>query len=150
MAVDTTIPNSSNNVGDDLSAIRENFELLASAQVVDEGSTSDGDYIRYENGWQVCFHMYDSGIDFSEEGRSAFANVWNFPQSFDNSSYFISGLVDFNGTTSSSSRAGQGVLAGTDSSRRSTSSYQPIVWDIDDYNDNITLRIRIAAIGRWK
>ena len=40
--IDTTIPNSSNNVGDDLSAIRENFELLASAQVVDEGSTADG------------------------------------------------------------------------------------------------------------
>ena len=57
MAVDTTIPDSSNNVGNDLSAIRENFELLASAQVVDEGSTSDGDYIRYDNGWQICVRV---------------------------------------------------------------------------------------------
>ena len=73
MSVDTTIPDSSNNVGNDLSAIRENFELLASAQVVDEGSTSDGDYIRYENGWQITFVDIEEGVDINND----LGSLWN-------------------------------------------------------------------------
>ena len=80
MAVDTTIPSSSNNVGDDLSAIQENFELLASAQVVDEGSTADGDYIRYENGFQICWGYKLGDIDTS---TAAWQNISDFPAPFD-------------------------------------------------------------------
>ena len=70
MSVDTTVPNSSNNVGNDLSALQSNFDALASAEVVDEGSTSDGDYIRYDNGWQIC--TIEKTMDFNSTSNNAY------------------------------------------------------------------------------
>ena len=49
---DTPLP--TDLISDSQPDIRENFQLLEDSQVVDEGLTTDGDYIRYENGWQVC------------------------------------------------------------------------------------------------
>ena len=59
MAYDGTIPALGNLISNDIPAMQENFSLLESAQVVDEGSTADGDYIRYENGWQLMTSVND-------------------------------------------------------------------------------------------
>ena len=146
MAVDTTIPDSSNNVGDDLSAIRENFELLASAQVVDEGSTAEGDYIRYENGWQVCYYQDDetsitdqsigsghrsSRIEFSfPVGFSDIPNVAWLPQQESGATLWAGGSSSGGDVSISSSSASGNLLSFDDSIAEGKLGY--------------------FAIGRWK
>ena len=148
MAVDTTIPHSSNNVGDDLSAIRENFELLASAQVVDEGSTEDGDYIRYENGWQF---IYKSEVEVTTEG-SSFGDIVrvSFPLDFvDNANV----VVGFSLSNESSDAQGSGsfVTAYTECSIATNSRKE---WSLRMANDYTALfsdtLLDFYAIGRWK
>ena len=85
MAYDSTIPALGNLISNDIPAMQENFSLLESAQVVDEGSTSDGYYIRWENGWQICISpWFDVDITRSDgDGYMSDDNVtWDFPQSF--------------------------------------------------------------------
>ena len=82
MAYDGTIPALGNLISNDIPAMQENFSLLESAQVVDEGSTADGDYIRYENGWQICIKY---GIELSVlSGESSMDGEWHFPADFSN------------------------------------------------------------------
>ena len=147
MAVDTTIPSSSNNVGDDLSAIQENFELLASAQVVDEGSTADGDYIRYENGWQVCI-KYET-VDMTNSDPYSI----DFPVDFndDNAAqWYISGH------NTSSARADEHASLyggrGLESSLRG-GAHDGASWRFSRENDSdapTEVPITLFAIGRWK
>ena len=153
MAVDTTIPSSSNNVGDDLSAIRENFELLASAQVVDEGSTSDGDYIRYENGWQICF-QFGAIVDLGESGSTA--ADFPYPNSFVNSvsTSFNTTDHEITGDGSTNLRALAFVYDFSDIGE----------WDIrmgqdhkdsdllggNDPDDLGEIEVSLMAIGKWK
>ena len=148
MAVDTTIPSSSNNVGDDLSAIQENFELLASAQVVDEGSTSDGDYIRYENGWQICV-IDEILLSYANAGSSStrILGTWSFP-------------VDFNSTDIT-------VLLNSVENAGIDSDYRDLAVSPDDFtsssvrlnayslnydltDNNVEFNVTAFAIGRWK
>ena len=138
MAVDTTIPNSSNNVENDLSAIRENFELLASAQVVDEGSTSDGYYIRWENGWQICTVEY--GVDLTSTSS---AN--DVPMSFIDAEQFT-GYGGVDNADPGSGGDGQAIV------RAFTRLTQPdrFQFRCNGDGDSSDFKIVGIAIGRWK
>ena len=59
------VPDANNTVGSDLTAMYDNFVALESAQIVDSGSTADGDYVRWENGLQVCWYTYRGDITIS-------------------------------------------------------------------------------------
>ena len=79
MAYDGTIPSLSNQIGNDIPQMQENFSLLEDSQVVDEGSTEDGDYIRYENGWQICIRNFAaSEIDWSVTDDNRYDMPANF------------------------------------------------------------------------
>ena len=82
MAYDGTIPALSNLISNDIPAMQENFSLLESAQVVDEGSTEDGDYIRYENGWQIFFRedVFDTTTWSSQHFDFPNSYISNRPQ----------------------------------------------------------------------
>ena len=139
MSVDTTIPDSSNNVGDDLSAIRENFELLESAQVVDEGSTDDGDYIRYENGWQVCIKKTTLDLTTTD------SQYRDMPQGFvDNDSYI----------TSIDASAALGSINDREVAGSAVSYYDgdTEMWRCrcNGEGDKTDASITLLAIGRWK
>ena len=103
MAYDSTIPALSNLISNDIPAMQENFSLLESAQVVDEGSTADGDYIRYENGWQICFcynEFLNTSVDESTGSlyRSSRLNI-NTPVDFQgriHATHHVSGDTEFN------------------------------------------------------
>ena len=146
MAVDTTIPHSSNNVGDDLSAIRENFELLASAQVVDEGSTADGDYIRWENGWQVC---KISIITLEYESSDRVIKTWDFPQSFNTDNYYVSFQVL--GIIEVPSNVRDNYQTELDNDSRSTNSVILRIWNNEgNFTEGDEIKVTAFAIGRWK
>ena len=86
MAYDGTIPSLSNQIGNDIPQMQENFALLEDSQVVDEGSTADGDYIRFENGWQVCIQKKDDGsLDFEDPSNELYRSPLlsqEYPNSF--------------------------------------------------------------------
>ena len=85
MAYDSTIPALGNLISNDIPAMQENFSLLENAQVVDEGSTSDGDYIRYENGWQVCTYIDDELLITSQTAEVLYRSdtrSFSFPVNF--------------------------------------------------------------------
>ena len=144
MSVDTTIPSSSNNVGDDLSAIRENFELLASAQVVDEGSTSDGDYIRYENGWQICRYR-DNDTEPKASGR--IGDDWDYPQSFI-SEPSVSAIIT--NLRVSPSRAELGLTEISSISATSCDYDTHRVEGKTNFSGGDLADFILIAIGRWK
>ena len=87
MAYDNTVPDPDNPGLEDLDAMRENFQLLEDSQVVDEGSTEDGHYIRYENGWQMCISPVLS-FDITNEFGAIYQSDteervdWNLPIDF--------------------------------------------------------------------
>jgi len=55
MAYDPTIPALNNYIGDDIPKIMANFAELAGSRIVEMGSNSNGTYVRWENGLQICF-----------------------------------------------------------------------------------------------
>ena len=142
MAVDTTIPNSSNNVGNDLSAIRENFELLASAQVVDEGSTSDGEYIRFENGLQICWGYKLGDIDTSD--TFVWQEISDYPASFD--SVVFMALSPIRGEESYEALI---ELMNNFVFNEGRKTFQ---WRINyrGSDNGILTEVALLAIGRWK
>src|SRR5690606_473025 len=57
MAWNPNVPTITNRVQDDLNAIRENFQHLDQSRIVEMGSNSNGTYVRWENGLQVCWFV---------------------------------------------------------------------------------------------
>ena len=117
--------------------IRENFQLLEDSQVVDEGSTADGDYIRYENGWQLCIAIHN--IDLNTTDRRDFDSPNNFVDS-----NAAASIVLLDGQTEPISGVSQ--------------AYQSIVFQffsnewrfmVEDTTD-ATRDFGMFAIGRWK
>ena len=142
MAFDSTIPALGNLISNDIPAMQENFSLLESAQVVDEGSTSDGDYIRYENGWQVCISpVANIPDDYTTRDYAKRTNAgswynWTYP-------------VDFSEipSVSTTSISGQGSVFGAQANVESTNC-DIYVLAIDDGEGGQDLKA--IAIGRWK
>ena len=154
MAFDGTIPSLPNQIGNDIPQMQENFSLLESAQVVDEGSTADGDYIRYENGWQVCVRIIESSSIFtaqlsdSVEGidihRSSYEAI-NFPNTFFTKPkvfYNVGGLLEENETIS-------GRLFSTHSTRINLDSWEFQIVAFGTTFDEVK-ELSLLAIGRWK
>ena len=145
MAVDTTIPNSSNNVGNDLSAIRENFELLASAQVVDEGSTSDGDYWRFENGLQICL-MEGDPVSISENSRGSVFGDDNFPASFVSpGGYMIPGGITRTDGGSHAFNFSYPLMVGGIIRTADTGRIR-----LENPSQEVEVKGNLIVIGRWK
>ncbi len=74
------------------------LNALSSAGVVDEGSTAEGDYIRFENGWQICIeYIVDESWDFSSQGNmhQSGTKSYNYPISF-TTCYYNSASPDAN------------------------------------------------------
>lgn len=80
MAYDPTIPALNNYIGDDIAKIRENFAELAGSRIVEMGSNSNGEYVRWENGLQICFvrGVAFTGDDTSDEKTGS----WTHPAAF--------------------------------------------------------------------
>jgi hypothetical protein len=143
MAYSPLVPNANNTVGTDLTAMQENFSLLESAQVVDEGSTADGDYWRFEDGLQICLStIFNLIAGYTKNPPIYFTlsdnrKTWNYPVSFSSTPTVIGAPTDsfyasisINGVNTTLSNIGiiaeREVLSGSE------------------------VTIKAIAIGRWK
>ena len=143
---DTPLP--TDLISDSQPDIRENFQLLEDSQVVDEGSTNDGDYIRYENGWQICFGDNTiANFTIDESDGNFYRNIsgestTDLPVSFVNENF--TPLV-FLGRDSAVFSETIGVTHTIVSSNSDFRFYVK-----DDVSSTIDLEYSWVAIGRWK
>lgn len=83
MAYNDTIPALGNLIGNDIPAIKENFVQLTNSRMVDDNldvaSPSNGYYVRWENGLQICFGKFLLEY-ISTPNQISYA--WTFPVSF--------------------------------------------------------------------
>ena len=139
MAYDSTIPALGNLISNDIPAMQENFSLLESAQVVDEGSTEDGDYIRYENGWQICTKKVTiTSVSFSSRGSvyRSDGQIWNFSVDFSEPPKCFANNYD----SPYMSIATSNIL---------TTSAEYYIFHFQDSSGN-DVDTSLMAIGRWK
>ena len=152
MAYDGTIPSLSNQIGNDIPQMQENFSLLESAQVVDEGSAEDGDYIRYENGWQVCIIQTSVPKEETENEEentqpdwSTYDWDWVLPQSFADNNYVISGALNLRGAA----RGENGLVSLAGASPLETDKVEVrLMTNTKNFDEFDPLTIK--AIGMWK
>lgn len=131
MAYDPTIPALNNYIGDDIPKIMANFAELAGSRIVEMGSNSNGEYVRWENGLQVCFDVLSTSA--SQD------TLWTLPAAFIDSEWvFCSGL---GASFSSEARAitFQGRTTNSVTLRALTAS-----------GGRVSAGAFIIAIGRWK
>ena len=140
MAYDGTIPALSNLISNDIPAMQENFSLLESAQVVDEGSTEDGDYIRWENGWQICVNYFI----FNDEVTGA--QIKNLPISF----VSIDDVYQlFLINTESSEDGENSVITGHSFDENIYNEFRFRAW-VPQLTTDESFKVFAFAIGRWK
>ena len=90
MAWNPNIPTVTNRVQDDLNAILANFqhlhplapyvEALLDSRIVEMGSNSNGKYVRWENGLQLCYAANISELVY--ESVNFLSYTWTFPAAF--------------------------------------------------------------------
>ena len=138
---DTPLP--TDLISDSQPDIRENFQLLEDSQVVDEGSTADGDYIRYENGWQICTSI--ETIDNLEGNR--LNTSWNFPATFESKPCFLHTPNISMLTVSIRPKGNPGY-------RNLSNDSVEVVFEGDgdgsDYLEGESVDTQCLAMGRWK
>ena len=86
MAYDPTIPALENYIGDDIAKIRENFAELAGSRIVEMGSNANGEYVRWENGLQVCWTNVSETVNITSSsalgGYFGNGTARSFPAAF--------------------------------------------------------------------
>src|SRR5690606_16082554 len=131
MAYDPTIPTLENYIGDDIPAIAANFAELAGSRIVEMGSNSNGTYVRWENGLQVCFATRSTSA--SED------TLWTLPAAFIDTGWTPCGGV------AAAFEAGAQVIT---FQGRTTSSIMLRV--LNASGNRVPGSAFIIAIGRWK
>ena len=70
-----------------MSELDNDLGYITSGAIVDSGSNNDGDWVKFDNGFMICY-TYKTGIQIACNGawgsmyEGATANLGNFPQSF--------------------------------------------------------------------
>src|SRR5690606_23467458 len=102
MAYDPTIPALNNYVGDDIPKIMANFVELAGSRIVEMGSNANGQYVRWENGLQLCWHNLN--LVFAVGSSEALA-TWTYPAAFSDAPHLsvtdrpaIGNVLEYRGT----------------------------------------------------
>lgn len=109
--------------------------LLGWGVIVEEGSNSDGKYVKWGNGWQVC--TANVVVDFSNNDIQSFP----YPSEFIDVFHVSKGYI-----TASSSQTVLPILNST--LIRQLENGWAVYKYGDTYND--TRRLSLFAIGRWK
>src|SRR5690606_7881599 len=152
MAYNPNVPAPTNRVQDDLNAIRENFQhldplapyvqALLDSRIVEMGSNSNGEYVRWENGLQICFVL---GVAFTGDGATdEKTGSWTHPAAFASPP----AIVGRNAHAQASPNWHLEVNPGSDAGV--TNVFWRAYRTSGSWNPEIGYPLHYIAIGRWK
>ena len=117
--------------------------------VIESGSNSNGEYVRYADGTQICWQQLDMGTrtrfgsGSSSDPYRSDTSDWTFPSSFSGEpNITATHSID---TTNASARHGGAMYRSV--SPTSVNTFQ--VGFISDESDNDAVFLDVRAIGRW-
>lgn len=68
------------------STVKAALDALAGVRIVEMGSNSNGEYVRFENGWQVCWHRFNETRSTTTARGALYEDdvgkVWTYPAAF--------------------------------------------------------------------
>lgn len=116
--------------------------LLGGAVIVESGSNSNGEYVRFGDGLQVC---WISPIVLTYTGAHMLEKTWTFPKSFSKSPFCKPNAIDW--APNQGSR-GLDIIAYAPS----VSSARIVAHAIASgpFSSGDTWTVQAVAIGRWK
>lgn len=125
----------------------ETFERPSGININSRGSNANGEWIRFEDGTQICWHYLDTAVGNSANGALWVSPVltWTFPAAFSVVPEFIASIKSIltSGTNPVS------VSRPTSSGVSGTTASTIAVWYAGS-SATVSTRISVMAIGRWK
>jgi len=154
MAWNPNIPTVTNRVQDDLNAIRENFrhldplapyiQAILGSRIVEMGSNANGEYVRWENGLQVCWHRFYQNRPTTTATGSLYrdndATTWTFPAAFITSPAVYGAVLRDNDD-------GFRFFFAPNSVTTTSVTYRDVA---TGQGPSLGRRDQLLAIGRWK
>src|SRR5690606_8960209 len=135
-------PALNNYVGDDIVKIRENFAELAGSRIVEMGSNSNGTYVRWENGLQICFVR---GVAFVGDGTpTEKTGSWTHPAAFASPPAIVGRNAQNAVPTTWHIEVNPGTSTGI------TNVFWRAYRTMDSWVSGINYPLHYIAIGRWK
>lgn len=112
---------------------------LANGVIAESGSNNDGDWIRFSDGTQICWHE----VELSYDKPEFMSGTWTYPKEFLNSIVSGNRNVDY-----SNNRVMKGTFTGTGGTT-STRLRAYAALDLN-FEEEDTGDYQVMAIGRWK
>jgi len=151
MAYDPTIPALEHYIGDDIPKIMANFVELAGSRIVEMGSNSNGTYVRWENGLQVCW-VDEAVASFLD--RYVLRYHWVYPAGFVTPPVVVStkySPFEFNGTDVPNGTLIRNLIGPYLRQKSSVSVALDLANSLGDWSKaEDRLKLSAFAIGRWK
>ena len=124
---------------------------VPTGSVIERGSNSNGEYVRFADGTQNCWHN-TSGGDITTNGAGTFDSpyfgstiTWTFPAAFTaNPEVFVSAVPPSGATNFARRTAGvsRGVV-------NTTTAFSIIPYRIGADTNNDVFELSLMAVGRW-
>lgn len=130
--------------------LQDIVRLLGWGVIVESGSNSDGQYMKFGNGWQICFHRVKSTMEGQTQEMRF---IWSFPKPFMDTNYIGNGVLDRDdmNITPNIRALGTGRFQ-----RISSNNCRYVIYKVsgtagDGFNpDSDSAYALMWAIGRWK
>lgn len=136
------IPKMSDTPAITIPGLASNFNALADSRIVEMGSNSNGTYVRWENGLQVCWHRQS----VTGSGGQFATLEWTYCAAFVEAPIIVSAPAEryVNGTANTTGLFTVHALGPT-----STKCNIRYIYD-GTFDSTIELFAHLLAIGRWK
>lgn len=140
------IPKMSDTPAITIPGLASNFQALDGSQIVERGSNENGEYVRWENGLQVCWFANNPTPNFTARTEGAVSGYvhldeWTYPAAFSANPSVVAIGRGYVGSQAQTS-------LNTSISDVRTTRASIRLWAWNQVNADVTI-FRIA-IGRWK
>lgn len=116
------------------------LDALAGVRIVEMGSNANGEYVRWENGLQVCYTF----LTLTYSGSARLQAGWTFPASFVDADRIVAALITY--VEGDVDMENVGLIY--DETRSAVSGQIKIAGS--SFTTQSTLHANALAIGRWK
>lgn len=127
--------------------VKAALDLLSGSRV-EMGENSNGVYVRWENGLQICFTPDENSLFLSFTSPGLLATTWNFPAPFIEQPFTVGSI-----RTTGDSSPGPDEILSVRFAASSNTSTAPRVSRISggtNFQAGDYIEVYVLAIGRWK